>query len=90
MGDLYTMCASPHGRNRSAGEWLGRGMKTPEVIAATNSVIEGIPTTRSVVQLAERQGIEMPITREVHNVLFADKHPREAIRDLMTRQLISE
>ncbi len=90
MGDLFTTCASPHGRNRKAGEMLGRGAKTAEVIRATNSVIEGIPTTRSVVELAARNQIEMPITQQVYHVLFDDKDPREAIRDLMSRQLISE
>lgn len=86
LGDLVTTCISPVGRNRSAGEQIGRGKTLQEVQAATASVIEGIATTRSVVALAQRHGVEMPITEGVHRVLFEGQKPLEAIADLMSRQ----
>jgi glycerol-3-phosphate dehydrogenase (NAD(P)+) len=86
LGDLVTTCVSPHGRNRSAGEAIGRGRSLDEVTEQLGGqVAEGVRTTRSAVALAGRHGVEMPITREVHRVLFDAKDPREAIRDLMAR-----
>ena len=90
MGDLVTTCISPHGRNRSAGELFGRGWKLNRVLESTASVIEGIPTTRSVMQLAHQQGIEMPITQAAHEVIFDGKDPIMAITELMTRRLKAE
>ena len=90
MGDLVTTCISPHGRNRSAGELFGRGWKLNQVLESTASVIEGIPTTRSVMQLARREDIEMPITQAAHDVIFDGKDPIVAITELMTRRLKAE
>ncbi len=90
IGDLVTTCISPIGRNRTAGEKIGRGMGMREVIDSTPSVIEGIPTTEAVLELAMRHNIEMPITHAVHSVLHGHRSPREAIHDLMTRQLKPE
>jgi len=90
LGDLVTTCISPVGRNRSAGEKIGQGMSAEEVIAATPSVIEGIPTTRSVRQLALRHGVEMPITEAVHAVLFEGKDVIATLSELMSRQLKEE
>ncbi len=90
LGDLVTTCVSPMGRNRSAGEQIGRGMKAEAVIASTPSVIEGIPTTRSVVQLARRFNVEMPITEAVHAVLFEDKEVIATLSELMSRRLKDE
>ena len=90
LGDLVTTCISPLGRNRSAGEKIGQGMSAEEVIAATPSVIEGIPTTRSVRQLAVRHGVEMPITEAVHAVLFEGKDVIATLSELMSRQLKEE
>ncbi|MFP4354617.1 MAG: NAD(P)H-dependent glycerol-3-phosphate dehydrogenase [Phycisphaerae bacterium] len=90
MGDLVTTCISPEGRNRSFGEAIGRGRTVQQALEATHSVVEGVPTTRSVVQLAARQGVEMPITQAVFDVLFGGRGPQEAITDLMTRPLKAE
>ncbi len=90
VGDLVTTCISPHGRNRTAGQHIGEG-KTPQaVIDETPSVIEGIPTTRSVMALAARCAVEMPITSAIAAVLFDGVSPQEAVRALMTRELKSE
>jgi glycerol-3-phosphate dehydrogenase (NAD(P)+) len=90
LGDLVTTCVSPLGRNRSAGEQIGRGMKVEDVIASTPSVIEGIPTTRSVVQLARQHNVEMPITEAVHAVLFEGKEVIATLSELMARRLRGE
>ncbi|NIA22355.1 MAG: NAD(P)H-dependent glycerol-3-phosphate dehydrogenase, partial [Anaerolineaceae bacterium] len=91
IGDLITTCVSPHGRNRTVGEAIGRGEKLDEILQRMNhQVAEGVPTTRSVVALARRYGVDMPITGEVQSVLFDDKSPRQAIRDLMARPSRSE
>jgi glycerol-3-phosphate dehydrogenase (NAD(P)+) len=85
IGDLITTCQSPYGRNRSVGEALGKGKKLDEIISGMEAVAEGVATTRSVHDLAERRGIDMPITAEVYRVLFEGKDPLEAVRDLMLR-----
>lgn len=85
VGDLITTSVSPHGRNRTAGERIGRGMPVAEVIRQCPAVIEGIPTTRAVLALADRHGVEMPITRAVYQVLFENKPPLVAITELMNR-----
>ncbi len=90
VGDLVTTCISPVGRNRSAGEKIGRGMTAREAIADTTSVIEGIATTHAVLKLAEKHGVDMPITRAVGSVLDQKASPREAISTLMTRELTNE
>lgn len=85
VGDLITTCVSPVGRNRSAGERIGQGATVEEVVAESTAVIEGIPTTRATLSLAERHGVEMPITSAVHQVLFEHKPPLVAITELMNR-----
>lgn len=90
VGDLITTCISPSGRNRTAGQKIGQGMSASDVVASTPSVIEGIPTTRSVVALARVHGVEMPITEAVFAVLFAGQAPADALHGLMTRELKPE
>lgn len=90
LGDLVTTCVSPAGRNRWAGEQIGRGKSASEVIASTPSVIEGIPTTRSVRELARRHDVEMPITDAVHGVLFEGKEVIATLGELMSRRLKGE
>src|SRR6185437_8331779 len=85
LGDLITTCVSPEGRNRTVGERIGKGEKLADVLAKMDSVAEGVPTTRSVMQLAARYHVEMPITEAVHAVLFEDKDVLHALADLMTR-----
>ena len=90
IGDLVTTCISPVGRNRSAGERIGRGVPPAEVLASSQSVIEGIPTAQSVLSLAHQYIVEMPITSAVYSVLFEHLPPRDAIDLLMCRQLKPE
>jgi len=90
LGDLVTTCISPKGRNRSFGERIGKGQTVEQAKAATESVVEGIATCESVVALAGRYNVEMPITQAVYEVLFENKPVQAAITDLMTRQLKAE
>jgi glycerol-3-phosphate dehydrogenase (NAD(P)+) len=85
IGDLITTCVSPEGRNRTVGERIGKGKKLEEVLASMDSVAEGVPTTRSVRELAVRYNVEMPITEAVYSVLFENKDVLQALTELMTR-----
>lgn len=90
LGDLVTTCISPYGRNRSFGEAVGKGTKPDQALAGTQSVVEGVATTQSVLELAGRKGVEMPITQAVHAVIFEAQPPQQAILDLMSRPLKAE
>ncbi|MEZ6067361.1 MAG: NAD(P)H-dependent glycerol-3-phosphate dehydrogenase [Planctomycetaceae bacterium] len=85
IGDLITTCISPHGRNRKVGERLGAGETLEDILSSMDAVAEGVNATRSVFGLAESRGIEMPITSEIHAVLFEGKSPMQATQDLMDR-----
>ena len=85
VGDLATTCFSPTGRNRSCGELLGRGKPLEHCLEQVHGVVEGVPTTRAVVELAEQHGVDMPITTAVHRVLFHGLDPLDAISHLMSR-----
>jgi len=86
LGDLVTTCISPKGRNRSFGERIGKGQGTEQACRATESVIEGVDTCKSVVALARRYNVEMPITEAVYQILFEGKPVNRAIADLMERR----
>lgn len=90
LGDLTVTCFSKLSRNRTLGEKLGRGESLASVTAATSSVAEGVPTARSALRLAESLGVEVPIIREVHAMLFEDKDVRQGVRDLLSRDLKAE
>jgi glycerol-3-phosphate dehydrogenase (NAD(P)+) len=86
VGDLATTCFSPEGRNRSCGEALGQGVSLAEYLNETASVVEGVPTTKSVMRLAQKYRVEMPITEAVHAVLYEGLDPIDGIARLMARQ----
>lgn len=90
LGDLVTTCISPSGRNRSFGQRIGKGASVKDAIEATQSVVEGITTCKSVVDLAKKNSIDMPITEAVYHILFEGKSVSAAIEDLMTRKLKAE
>ncbi len=85
VGDLVTTCSSPLSRNRSLGEAIGRGAPVNQAMAAMTQVAEGVPTTRSAVELGRRLGVELPIAEQVARILFEGVDPREALRSLMAR-----
>lgn len=90
MGDLVATCTSELSRNHSVGRYLARGLSLSEIASRMRMVAEGINTTRSACQLAATVGVPMPITEELHLMLFERKDPRVAIRDLMLRELKRE
>jgi glycerol-3-phosphate dehydrogenase (NAD(P)+) len=90
VGDLATTCFSPEGRNRSCGEALGRGRSLEEFLASSPHVVEGVETTRAVMELAKKYRVEMPIVSAVHAVLFEGLDPINAIGQLMSREQKAE
>ncbi len=85
VGDILTTCYSHFGRNHRVGEMIGQGLPPSTLLENLPYVAEGVFTTRSVNALARQEGVAMPITSEVHQVLFEGKDPREAVADLMLR-----
>ncbi len=85
MGDLIVTCMSRHSRNRYVGEQIGKGKTLKEVLDGMVMVAEGVKTTKSVHQLQKKFPVDTPICREVYEVLFRNKNPLQAVRDLMTR-----
>ena len=85
IGDLMVTCMSRHSRNRYIGVEIGKGRKLQEILAGMVMIAEGVETTRSAFALARKVGVEVPIVEQVHKILFEDKDPLQACRDLMTR-----
>lgn len=90
LGDLVLTCSAEMSRNRTVGFELGRGRRLSEVLSGLGHVAEGVTTARSAHQLAERLGVDLPITSEVHAVLCAQKPVAQAVRDLLARPLKKE
>jgi glycerol-3-phosphate dehydrogenase (NAD(P)+) len=90
MGDLITTCVSPFGRNHRVGERLGKGESLNQILTTMEAVAEGVATAKSVFEVAEQEGIDMPIMGEVYRVLFEGKSAAEATHSLMLRPLRSE
>ncbi len=90
IGDLYTTCASPHGRNRRFGVRVGKGETPTAIIESSNMVVEGYNTAGALRDLASRHAVEMPIVNEVCRVIYDGESPRAAVQRLMTRESGSE
>ncbi|HUY97863.1 MAG TPA: NAD(P)H-dependent glycerol-3-phosphate dehydrogenase [Verrucomicrobiae bacterium] len=90
VGDCLVTCMSPHSRNRQLGEALGRGASAAEVRDQGPMVVEGVNVARAAVGLAQRHRVELPITQEVHALLFQGKTVADAARDIMQRDLRPE
>jgi glycerol-3-phosphate dehydrogenase (NAD(P)+) len=86
MGDLVLTCTGDLSRNRTVGFKIGKGMKLEEITRGMKMVAEGIKTTKSAYELSRKVNVEMPITKEIYEVLYNRKDPRDAVRDLMTRE----
>ena len=86
LGDLVTTCTSKHSRNRSVGEWIGRGKTLQEILDDMKMVAEGVWTTKALFgPEANEDQVSMPIAEQVHAVLFEQRDPREAVDELMNR-----
>jgi len=89
-GDLIVTCTSSHSRNYTVGFRIARGEGLEDIGRSTETVAEGVETTRSIHELARNLGVTLPITAQVHAVLFEGKSPREAVEDLMCREVKEE
>ena len=86
LGDLVTTCISSYSRNRSLGFQIGCGKSLKEIQSTMQMVAEGVLTTKSAYALSIKYKVDMPLVREVYKVLFKNKSPQEALRDLMSRE----
>ena len=86
IGDLIVTCTSMHSRNRRCGIMIGEGMDPAEATKKVGMVVEGIYTTEAAYQLAQKEGVEMPITEQIYHVINGKVDAREAVTSLMTRQ----
>ncbi|WP_022670173.1 NAD(P)H-dependent glycerol-3-phosphate dehydrogenase [Hippea alviniae] len=90
IGDLMLTATGNLSRNRRVGLELAENKSKEEILNSMKMVPEGINTTKSVYEFAQRNDIEMPITSEIYKILFENKNPKEALRDLMNRPLKEE
>lgn len=90
VGDLVLTCTGNLSRNRFVGEELGKGRTLDDIQNDMSEVAEGVKTTLAAKLLAEKAGVQMPITDEVHAVLYAKKSVRDAVTELMSRPLQTE
>jgi glycerol-3-phosphate dehydrogenase (NAD(P)+) len=86
MGDLVLTCTGALSRNRTVGYRLGRGESLQEILGEMRGVAEGVKTVQAVRELARTVQVEMPISEEVHALLWEGRTPAEAVRNLMLRQ----
>ena len=90
VGDLIVTCTSAHSRNHTVGERLGRGEKIADVTGSMHMVAEGVWNARVIRSLAQKLGVEMPITELVYRICYEDLAVRTAIKTLMNRTMKSE
>lgn len=90
IGDLIVTCASVHSRNRKAGFLIGQGRTLKEAQDEVKMVVEGVYSAKAAMGLAKKYQVSLPIIEQVNRVLFEDKNPEEAVRELMLRDSRSE
>jgi len=90
LGDLVLTCTGELSRNRTVGVELGRGARLEAVLSGLGHVAEGVPTAEAAHRLAERLGVELPISSEVYRVLFEGKPVLDAVHDVLHRPLKPE
>jgi glycerol-3-phosphate dehydrogenase (NAD(P)+) len=90
LGDLVGTCSSPLSRNRTFGERLGRGERVAEILASTRQVAEGVKSCESVADLARANGVDMPITDGVVEVVHNGVAPQQMVRTLLARSAKAE
>ena len=90
MGDLIATCTSPLSRNRHVGVELGRGRSLDDIIGSMHMVAEGVKSAPTVVALAEKYGVDMPISRDVLDVIQGKRTPTEIFRGLLRSSVGSE
>jgi glycerol-3-phosphate dehydrogenase (NAD(P)+) len=90
LGDLITTCSSPKSRNNTLGRRLAKGESLADILSSTVAVAEGVKTAKVVKQLAQKFGVEMPISETVYAILFENKSIKTSIDQLMKRSLKAE
>jgi glycerol-3-phosphate dehydrogenase (NAD(P)+) len=90
MGDLVLTCSSDQSRNYTVGYKLGQGEKLDEIQRELGQVAEGVLNAKSTHALAKKLGVEMPISEMVYRVLYEGQAPRQAVFDLMSREMKAE
>lgn len=85
IGDLIVTCTSMHSRNRRAGILIGKGKTIDQAIEEIGMVVEGIKTTKSVYKLAQKYNIDLPITKEIHKVVYENLDVKKSVPNLMER-----
>ncbi len=90
LGDLVLTCTGDLSRNRQVGLKIGKGMKLSEILAQMKMVAEGVKTCEALYRLGKKKNVEMPITHQVYSILYEDKDPKDAVEELMLRELKSE
>lgn len=90
IGDLILTCTGHLSRNRQVGLRLGRGESIEEILKSMHHVAEGVPTAKSVYQLSQKLKVEMPNTEQVYRILYEKRSPKEAVEELLSRDLKPE
>ncbi|MCF8130379.1 MAG: glycerol-3-phosphate dehydrogenase, partial [Deltaproteobacteria bacterium] len=90
MGDLVLTCTGDLSRNRSVGVQVGKGKSLQEITRGMKMVAEGIKTAKSAYELGKKMKVAMPIVDQVYEILYEDKDPHRAVKELMTRDLKTE
>jgi glycerol-3-phosphate dehydrogenase (NAD(P)+) len=90
LGDLVLTCTGELSRNRTVGWEMGQGQRLDEVLPRLGHVAEGVKTAKSAYDLSRKLGVDMPITAEVYRVLYEGKSAKQAVSDLMARELRPE
>ena len=90
LGDLILTCTGDLSRNRTVGMELGKGNKLDNILKDLGMAAEGVATSYSVFKLSEKYNVDMPISKEIYNILYLGKSVPEAIKDLMSRKLKEE
>ena len=90
LGDLTLTCTDDLSRNRQVGLRLGRGEKLDHITQSLGMVAEGVKTTAAIYDMAQKLGVDAPLTNAVHSILYESQSPQAALRDLMGRTLREE
>jgi glycerol-3-phosphate dehydrogenase (NAD(P)+) len=90
LGDLVATCTSPLSRNRTVGEQLGRGRSLDEIVSEMRMVAEGVKSSRSILDLATKHDVEMPIAQHVAHVVHDGMSPQDMLKSLMSREAKAE
>ncbi len=90
LGDLIATASSPYSRNYTVGSLLAKGKKIDDILSQLGSVAEGVKTSKALCELADKLGIEVPVSRAIYEAVYTDITPQETVRKLMNRKLKEE